>query len=73
MYVCICKSISDSDIEQMVRNGAHTADEIEQRCGAGGDCGTCRDEIGDLVRAHLRSAAPSRPQRVSVQNLSLAA
>jgi bacterioferritin-associated ferredoxin len=73
MYICICKAISDSDIQQMVHSGAQSADDIEQRCGAGSDCGSCRDEIGDLVRAHLRNAAPSRPQRVSVQNLSLAA
>lgn len=73
MYICICKAVSDSDLQQMVQSGARSADDIEQRCGAGGDCGSCRDDIEDLVRAHLRNAAASRPQRVAVQSLSLAA
>lgn len=73
MYVCICKAVSQSDIQEMIHGGARSADDIEHRCGAGGDCGSCRDEIEDLVRAALASPAPPRPQRVSLQQLSLAA
>jgi len=41
MLICICHGISDKKIIEMIQNGSNSADDITQKCGAGGDCGSC--------------------------------
>ena len=49
MYVCICKGVTLKTVREVVAQGASTVDEVERRCGAGGDCGSCRDAIGEII------------------------
>ncbi len=49
MIVCVCRGISDRHLEALVRNGADTPQRLEELCGAGGDCGSCRDEVERIV------------------------
>jgi bacterioferritin-associated ferredoxin len=60
MYVCICRAVRDKQILNVIQDGARTVDAVEAACGAGGDCGSCREEIADMIAAHedqARSAA----------------
>jgi bacterioferritin-associated ferredoxin len=51
MIVCHCASVTDSDINQLIRDGACTVSEIVQRSGAGRRCAPCREEIATLLSA----------------------
>ncbi|NVK23910.1 MAG: bacterioferritin-associated ferredoxin [Gammaproteobacteria bacterium] len=42
MYVCICKGITDKDIQQLVReHGVGSLRELKQHLPIGSQCGTC--------------------------------
>lgn len=42
MYVCICKGITDKDIQDAVRNqGVGSLRELKQHLPVGSECGTC--------------------------------
>ena len=62
MYVCICRRVSDREVRQVVESGAQSVDAVGERCGAGTDCGSCHDEIADLICEHraARSAGVFR-------------
>jgi len=49
MIVCHCAGVTDRDIAQLIAEGAVTAREITQRCGAGRTCGPCRAHLEELV------------------------
>jgi bacterioferritin-associated ferredoxin len=59
MIVCLCHPTTAREIEDHVRDGASTLDEIGERCGAGTGCGACREEIRDRLRA-----CPGQPVQV---------
>jgi bacterioferritin-associated ferredoxin len=54
MFVCICRAVTLARIRAVVEGGARTVDAVEAACGAGGDCGTCRDEIAEAIGACRR-------------------
>jgi bacterioferritin-associated ferredoxin len=49
MFVCICRAVTSARIRAAVESGASTVDEVEAQCGAGGDCGSCREEIEGII------------------------
>lgn len=49
MYVCICRRVSDREVRQVIESGAQTIDAVGERCGAGTDCGSCVEEIADML------------------------
>jgi bacterioferritin-associated ferredoxin len=51
MVVCNCLAVRESTIREVIASGATTVEAVEAACGAGGDCGCCRDEIADLISA----------------------
>jgi bacterioferritin-associated ferredoxin len=53
MFVCMCRAVKLSRLGALIDAGAVTVDAVEAACGAGGDCGTCRDEIADVIRTRL--------------------
>lgn len=53
MYVCICRAVTLSRLRAAVASGAASLDAVEAACGAGGDCGTCRSEIAEVLRERL--------------------
>ena len=60
MIVCICRGIADRHLEALVASGAHTVQQVEQLCGAGGDCGSCREEVERIVE-RVTLGAPQAP------------
>lgn len=45
MYVCICKAISQSELKDVIKSGAENLEAVESMCGAGSDCGACKDRL----------------------------
>ena len=70
MIVCHCRSVTDREVRRAVIDGARTAEEVADACGAGTDCGCCRAGVEELLSATIcvrrrqhtaaRSDAPSR-------------
>jgi bacterioferritin-associated ferredoxin len=54
MVLCICRAVTERQLDAAIEGGAHTLADIAERLGAGGDCGCCRGEIE--ARLETRSA-----------------
>ena len=59
MVVCHCRRINDRTIAEVAKRLGPSLDEVSRECGAGTDCGGCRDEIERLLGA-ARGAASER-------------
>lgn len=50
MYVCLCKCVTDHEIRDVLADpDVVTVDDVGAACGAGTGCGSCREEIGELI------------------------
>ena len=52
MYVCLCKAVSDSDIQQALNNGAQNLQQISRQLGVGQQCGQCVCQARELIAEH---------------------
>jgi bacterioferritin-associated ferredoxin len=59
MFVCCCFGVTDREIHEAIAGGAHTVEAVSQCTRAGSKCGSCRPEIGALLRATGVEPAPS--------------
>jgi len=57
MIVCMCRAVTLRTVRAAIESGADSLEAVERRCGAGGDCGSCREEIADVLRAACADAA----------------
>lgn len=55
MFVCICKAISDKDIEEAVHAGAEDFSSVQSSLGAGTGCGTCQEMTQQVIDQTLAS------------------
>ena len=53
MYMCICNSVSDTQIRKEIEQGARTVGDLSTRLGVGGQCGRCLESIGLWLDAYL--------------------
>ena len=60
MVVCHCEAVNDRVINAALQDGSTSLSEIEQACGAGGQCGGCVDTIRHLL-ARRNEAAVALP------------
>lgn len=63
MVICHCKVINDAAIRELVAASVVTADDIASRCGAGAECGGCRDAIEELLATARTSQPPGHAVR----------
>ncbi|MBK8252438.1 MAG: (2Fe-2S)-binding protein [Polyangiaceae bacterium] len=49
MYVCVCEAVTDHDIRKAVEDGASSVAEVMRCTRAGTKCGSCRNELHDVV------------------------
>ena len=62
MIVCVCQGVNDKTIERCAEAGAETVAQVARACRAGTHCGTCHQDIRELLeRYHARRAARSAP------------
>jgi bacterioferritin-associated ferredoxin len=68
MIVCVCNAVCEREIEMLIASGVDTPEAIERHCGAGGDCGTCRPDVQNLIdrNAADREAPRAGPARCSL-------
>jgi len=59
MVLCICRAVTDREIDAAVSAGARSVDAVGACCGAGTDCGACRDAI----EARIEDSCASCPRR----------
>lgn len=60
MIVCVCNAVCQREIEMLIASGVDTPEAIERHCGAGGDCGTCRPDVQNLIERSAARACPAR-------------
>jgi len=56
MILCVCQGVSERAVCETIVEGAESIDAVTRRCGAGGDCGSCHDEIREMIHAAARPA-----------------
>ncbi|RYI78191.1 MAG: hypothetical protein EON47_24645 [Acetobacteraceae bacterium] len=55
MIVCLCKAVSDREVNLAIGRGATTLAQLGRACGAGtgARCGGCHGALRDLLQARL--------------------
>ena len=74
--VCKCFGVTDAQIIRAIReNGLKTVEEITNYTKAGGACGECLDEIGEILAAELEQKPlvelKPKPRMTNVQRMQL--
>ena len=49
MIVCICRRVSEKQIDAAIDAGAATIEEVGMRCRAGTGCGMCKPFIAERI------------------------
>jgi bacterioferritin-associated ferredoxin len=57
MILCLCEAVPARKVLEVIDAGARSLDEIEKQCGAGRDCGSCHQRLGEMLAE--RSSQPS--------------
>ncbi len=58
MYVCICNGITDRDIRDAVRGGAHDLESLAAATGCSTVCGSCGALAEELLQETRRETLP---------------
>lgn len=66
MYICMCKGITDNDIQLAVENGAKGFRQIQKDLGVSTDCGQCTKLAKKVFRESVN-------QHMAMSNLYYAA
>ena len=64
MYVCICRAVTDKEVESVIHEGAQSVADVTRACGAGGDCGSCQGEIEQMLDARCIERCAPNTRRV---------
>lgn len=57
--VCNCNTVTEATILKIIDEGAGTVDEVGAACRAGTGCGSCKGQIGALLRKNAKAAVPA--------------
>jgi bacterioferritin-associated ferredoxin len=61
VIVCICRGVSDRQVRLAVLQGAASLNQVTAMCDAGGDCGSCHEQIQEMLGADGQPANDNRP------------
>jgi len=53
MYVCVCKAVTDSQLESAISDGLNTRRQLFECFGVGNDCGKCNTDIRELINQQV--------------------
>ena len=56
MYVCVCRAITDTEIEAAVDGGLNDLSQLEEHFGVGTGCGACRETAQNLINQRVAEA-----------------
>jgi bacterioferritin-associated ferredoxin len=51
MFVCLCRAVTSDVIGEAIARGARTSRAVADACGAGTDCGRCRQTVRAIITA----------------------
>lgn len=57
MYVCLCKGVTDRDIEQAVVQGSRSLRELKSGLGVGSQCGRCTGHAREVLEEATHNMA----------------
>jgi bacterioferritin-associated ferredoxin len=57
MYVCICRQVTDRDIQEAVAKGACRMRDLRERLGVSEQCGKCANCAHDVLREARQGCA----------------
>ena len=49
MLACLCRAVSDKKVLAVIQEGAQTVEAVTRVCGAGGDCGSCKQLLQRMI------------------------
>ena len=73
MYICLCKAVTDHDIEAAVAAGASSLEQVQQELGVSTGCGSCSSAAALVVAQALtnnRSNNSLNPSGFKIGQLS---
>lgn len=73
MIVCVCRRVSDREIERLARSGCGSFDELQMESGVGTCCGRCTDCAQTVFqRAQCQNDRTAVAMPIASQTLALA-
>ena len=66
MYICLCRAVSDEEIKQAIRSGAHCTDALESELGVSTQCGKCKPDVKALLQQTLLEDPTLLPTPIKV-------
>ncbi len=60
MYVCICNSVTDSDIRSAVDEGVRNLAQLRRKTACSSSCGSCREEAREILQLALAEKRQAR-------------
>ncbi len=65
MYICVCKAVTNHQLEAAISEGLCTRKQLVKCFGVGRDCGKCNKEVHDLLRCRQDSELMVKSQCVN--------
>ena len=59
MYVCVCNSVTERQVQECAQAGVSTVDELAVKLGVGAGCGRCRECAEECLQACAQAAVPA--------------
>lgn len=56
MFVCVCHAVTDREIREAVDGGVDQIEQLEELCGVGTGCGSCRHVAQEIIDARRMEA-----------------
>jgi len=60
MFVCLCKSVTDHQINDAVENGVTSFEAMQSHLAVSSVCGTCTCEVKKIISEKLKAELSSR-------------
>lgn len=71
MLVCHCHGVTDTQIRNLVREGASSTGQIVRATGAGRGCGGCRSAVRNAVAQSVEEELADPRSAVAVNSIAL--
>jgi len=54
MYVCICKAVTEKQVQSCISEGADSIESLQERLGVATRCGRCRCDLERMMEQQCR-------------------
>lgn len=54
MYICVCKAVTDSQIQAAIEKGICSHKQLVRCFGVGKDCGKCNKDVNAMLKLSAR-------------------